>query len=128
MMWRENDMVAALSVAVVLGTVLAPAAPAGAGQRHAQDLIAVSSGTSVIYGRIIAVEEGGRMVVVRRRTRDYFIVLSSDTVVTRGSECLSTGDLLPGQAVIVRYMNCADQNMAVRVHLEPIVVLPPARR
>ena len=121
-------MTGAWVAVVVLSVLYAASAFADDGWRRVQERIVVSSGTNAVYGRIIAVEDDGRMVVVRRRERDYFIALSSETVVTRGSECLSTRALVPGQAVIVRYVDCADRSLAVRIHLEPIVVLPPARR
>ena len=79
-------MTGAWVAVVVLSVLYAASAFADDGWRRVQERIVVSSGTNAVYGRIIAVEDDGRMVVVRRRERDYFIALSSETVVTRGSE------------------------------------------
>ena len=113
--------------AVWLSVVFAAAGLGGA-ERHPVSVVSASSGTRVLFGRIIAVEKNGGMMVVRRAKRDYFVSLSSGTSVVRGTACLTTADLAPGQAVIVRYITAVDRSLAVHVCVEPTVVSPPTRR
>lgn len=124
-------MRAAIIAAIALGMTSNPVVLRGESAPLASRNRVVAStsvATTTVYGRIVAIEAGDGMLVIRRKTRDYFLAISSATKVVRGSTPLTIEDLAPGQAVIARCVETGRLDLAIQIHVEPIVVLPPARR